>query len=331
MRLILIALFPILTLSLFSERPTVGSILSHDPAFDALIAPGTPIEVITSGFTWAEGPVWDREHDRLLWSDVPTNTIYQWKKGGEGHTVFMKPSGFTGILDGNYEQGSNGLTFNHDGHLLLCEHGDRRVAVLTPDGGKMTLADHYDGMRFNSPNDLHVASDGSIYFTDPPYGLRKGANDPLRETPWFGVYRLSPDGTVTLLSKECERPNGVALSPDEKTLYVAQSHRPEPHIFAWDIKPDGSLGPRRTLYDASKEAEQYRGMPDGLKTDKDGNIWTTGPGGVLVISPEGKLLGHILTGHATANCNWGEDGSVLYMTADHYVLRIQTLTKGDGW
>ncbi len=323
---------PLLATSLaFAERPNIGSVVRHDEALDKLLDKDAKIEVLTSGFVWSEGPVWDKKNKRLLWSDVPANTIYEWSEDKEGHRVFMTPSGYTGVTAGYPEPGSNGLSFDAKGRLLTCEHGDRRVAALTPGGGKITLADRYDGKRFNSPNDLSVHSSGAIYFTDPPYGLPNREKDPNRETPWFGVYRIETDGAVTLLTKECDRPNGIALSADEKTLYVAQSHGPKPYIFAWDIKEDGSLGPQRVLYDCSELAKKYSGVPDGMKVDKDGNIWTTGPGGVLIISPQGKLLGQILTGQNTANCNWGDDGSTLYMTADFYICRIKTRTKGPGW
>lgn len=315
----------------FAERPTLGSVVHHDPSFAKLIDKEATIEVLASGFVWAEGPIWDKANNRLLWSDVPANTIYQWSEKKEGYSVFMSPSGYTGVTPGYPEPGSNGLTFDAKGRLISCEHGDRRVAALTPGGGKVTLADRYDGKRFNSPNDLAIHSSGAIYFTDPPYGLPQREKDPKRETPWFGVYRIETDGKVTLLTKECDRPNGIALSPDEKKLYVAQSHGPKPHIFSWDIKDDGTLGPQKVLFDCSDLAKKYPGAPDGMKVDKDGNIWTTGPGGVIVLSPEGKLLGHILTGQRTANCNWGDDGSTLYMTADFYICRIKTKTKGDGW
>ncbi|MDE0595906.1 MAG: SMP-30/gluconolactonase/LRE family protein [Roseibacillus sp.] len=314
-----------------AERPIIGSVVRHDPVLDKLLAKDAKIEMLTSGFVWSEGPVWDKENSRLLWSDVPANAIYQWSEKNEGHSVFMSPSGYTGITGGYPEPGSNGLAFDAMGRLVSCEHGDRRVAMLTPGGGKVTLASHYHGKRLNSPNDLAIHSSGAIYFTDPPYGLPKREKDSKRELDWFGVYRIETDGAVTLMSKECDRPNGIALSPDEKTLYVAQSHGPQPHIFAWDLKDDGSLGPRRTLFDCSVLSKKYPGAPDGMKVDKDGIIWTTGPGGVLIISPEGKLLGHILTGQHTANCNWGDDGSTLYMTADFYICRIKTLTKGAGW
>ncbi|MBJ06558.1 MAG: gluconolactonase [Verrucomicrobiaceae bacterium] len=316
---------------LWAERPTIGAIVRHDAAFERLVADDARIEVLASGFVWSEGPVWDKENSRLLWSDVPANTIYQWSEKKEAHSVFMTPSGYTGVTQGYPEPGSNGLSFDAKGRLVSCEHGDRRVAMLTPEGGKVTLADRYDGKRFNSPNDLAIHSSGAIYFTDPPYGLPRRERDHRRETDWFGVYRIETDGKVTLLSKECDRPNGIALSPDEKKLYVAQSYGPKPYIFSWDIKADGSLGPQQVLFDCSTLAKKYPGAPDGMKVDKDGIIWTTGPGGVLVISPEGKLLGHILTGQRTANCNWGDDGSTLYMTADFHVCRIKTLTKGAGW
>ena len=226
---------------LWAERPKIGSVIRHDPAFDKLVAKDAEIEVLASGFVWSEGPVWDRKNNRLLWSDVPANTIYQWTEDKEGHSVFMTPSGYTGVTAGYPEPGSNGLSFDAKGRLVSCEHGDRRVAMLTPEGGKVTLADTYDGKRFNSPNDLAIHSSGAIYFTDPPYGLPRRENDPRRETDWFGVYRIETNGEVTLLSKECDRPNGIALSPDEKKLYVAQSYGPKPYIFSWDIKADGTL------------------------------------------------------------------------------------------
>jgi len=314
-----------------AELPTLGSVVRHDPALDALLAPDARLEVIAAGFDWSEGPVWDKAGRRLLWSDVPANTIYQWSPEKEGHSVFLRPSGFTGLRNGSREPGSNGLAFDAGGRLLCCEHGDRRLSALTPGGGKITLADRYDGKRFNSPNDLCVHSGGAIFFTDPPYGLPKGPADPHRELPWCGVYRLDPDRTVTLLTKDLERPNGIALSPDERTLYVAQSHRPALCIFAFPLGSEGTLGERRTVFDCSELAARFPGSADGLKVDRDGNLWATGPGGVLVLTPDGKLLGHLLTGQRTANCAWGDDGATLYITADYYVCRVKTLTRGAGW
>jgi gluconolactonase len=260
---------------------------------------------------------------------VPRNHILRWKEG-QGISVFLQPSGFTGRLPYGREPGSNGLTLDRQGRLVACEHGDRRVSVLLPDGGKKTLADSHDGKRFNSPNDVVVKRDGSVYFTDPPYGLPKQADDPRREQPHFGVYRIAPDGAVTLLTAEMVRPNGLAFSPDEKILYVAQSEGSAAVVNAYPVNADGSLGKGRLFFDATPMAKSgMKGLPDGLKIDRDGNVWTTGPGGVLIIAPDGKLLGRIETGEATANCTFGgPDGSELYITADMYLCRVRTTTRG---
>lgn len=200
-------------------------------------------------------------------------------------------------------------------------------------GGKRTLSDSYQGKRLNSPNDvvLHPISQ-KVYFTDPPYGLEKNADDPSRELPFFGVFRITKEGITELLTDKLTRPNGIAFSPDGKTMYVAVSDSKKAHLMAYSVLPNGKLGDGRVLFDATPMVRQgLPGLPDGLKTDRDGNIWTTGPGGVLIISPIGKLLGRIETGRPTANCAWGEDGSVLYITAQNYLCRIKTLTKGAGW
>lgn len=311
--------------------PTTGSIERLDPALAELIPAEAQIEVIASGFTWSEGPVWDKANDRLLFSDVPNNVVHQWsEKDGVG--VFLKPSGYTGPADYGKEPGSNGLAFDNEGRLLFCEHGDRRISVLTKEGGgKMTVADRFDGKRFNSPNDLCIHPKGWIYLTDPPYGLPKGPDDPLREIDQFGVYRIDPDGKVHSMIGDLKRPNGVTLSPDSKTLYVAQSQGGEAWLMSYPLDEKGDVGEGILLFDATPLSKKDKGMPDGLKTDQRGNIWCTGPGGVLVISPDGKLLGRILTGHLTANCAWGDDGSTLYMTADHYIMRLRTTAKGTGF
>ncbi len=306
-------------------RPTLGSIERRDPALDELLSSDARIEVLASGLDWSEGPVWDPAGKRLLFSDIPRNTIHQWSEEG-GLAVFMKPSGFTGVGDYGREPGSNGLAFDADGRLLCCEHGDRRVSLLSRDGGKLTLADRFEGKRFNSPNDLAVHPDGSIYFTDPPFGLPQGWRDPRRELDWCGVYRIAPDGTVTLEDRSLARPNGIALSHDGKLAFVAQSDGREPIIRKYEVKPGGGLVEGERFFDAS--GLEGPGATDGLKLDRAGNVWATGPGGVLIISPEGKLLGRILTGQRTANCAWGDDGSVLYLTADAYLCRVQTRVKG---
>lgn len=303
-------------------------IVAADPAFTKLISPDAKIEILASGFSWSEGPVWDAANDQLLFSDVPNNIVHSWSEAA-GLQTYLYPSGYTGLPKGDREPGSNGLAFDHSGRLLFCEHGDRRLSVLTEYGGKQTLADNFEGQRFNSPNDLTLHSTGSIFFTDPPYGLPKQGEGPEREIPENGVYRLDPDGKVSRIISDLIRPNGITLSPDEKTLYVAQSHGPAPHIISYQLDEKLAVGAATILFDASTLKPQLPGLPDGLKVDKDGNIWSSGPGGVFVLTPEGKLLGRILTGRRTANLTWGgKDFSTLYLTAHRDLLLVQTLTQG---
>lgn len=306
---------------------TLGKIERLDPRLDQLIAPDAQIEVLADGFDWSEGPAWNRPEGFLVFSDVPRNTVYQWKPG-QGISVFLKPSGYTGPkTDYSREPGSNGLAYDAQNRLILCQHGDRRLARLEKDKTFTTLADRYQGKRFNSPNDLAIKSDGAIYFTDPYYGLPKGAADPTRELDFCGVFRLAPDGEVTLLTKEFTRPNGIAFSPDEKTLYVAQSDPAAALWRAFDVQPDGTLANSRVFFDATDRVGKHKGMPDGLKVDKAGNLFATGPGGVLVFAPDGTHLGTIQTGQATANCALGDDGRALYITADMLLLRVPLLAR----
>ncbi len=309
---------------------TVGQIIRHDARFDKLIASDAKLEVLASGFEWSEGPLWFKDGGYLLFSDIPRNSVMRWKES-EGVRLFMKPAGYTGVADYGREPGSNGLTLDATGRLVLCEHGDRRISRLEPMGGKRTLVDNYQGKRLNSPNDLVYKSNGDLYFTDPPYGLPKGADDPHRELDFCGVYRLSRDGQLTLLTKEMTRPNGIAFSPDEKTLYVAQSDPQRAVWMAFPVKPDGTIGAGRVFHDATPLVGKMPGLPDGMKIDRDGNVFATGPGGVHIFAPDGTPLGRIDTGQSTANCAWGDDGSVLYITADNYLCRIKTRTKGNGW
>ena len=288
---------------------------------------GAKIEVLATGFAWAEGPVWVKDGGYLLFSDIPRNSVMKWTPQ-DGATLFLKPSGFTGVVDYGHEPGSNGLTIDSQGRLISCEHGDRRVSRLETSGGKRTLADNYQGKRLNSPNDVIVKSNGDIYFTDPPYGLPKNWEDPRRELDFCGVYRLAADGKLTLLTRELTRPNGLAFSPDEKTLYVANSDPQRAIWMAYPVKDDGTLGPGRVFADVTAMVGQHKGLPDGMKVDREGNLFAGGPGGIHVYAPDGKLLGRIDTGEATANCNWGDDGSTLYITADMYLCRLKTTTKG---
>ncbi|MBI1840359.1 MAG: SMP-30/gluconolactonase/LRE family protein [Verrucomicrobia bacterium] len=311
------------------DYPSMGSIQRLDPRLDAILAKDAHIEKLADGFDWSEGPVWIKDGRYLLFSDVPQNLVYSWSEGKPA-TVFMKHSGYTGSKPRGGEPGSNGLTTDAQGRLVLCEHGDRRVSRLEVNGKKTTLAQYYRFYRFNSPNDLVYHSNGDLYFTDPPYGLVDRKAD--SELPYSGVYRLKPGGEVALLTEDLPFPNGIAFSPDEKILYVAVSDPDKPIIAAFDVKKDGTVENQRTFFDASALLKQgLKGLPDGLKVDRKGNVFATAPGGVLILAPDGAHLGTIATGEATANCNWGNDGSVLYITADMYLCRVRTLTKGKGW
>lgn len=311
-------------------EPFQGRIERFDPAVDKLVAVDAAIEKLAEGIRWAEGPVWLDE--ALVFSDPPANTAYRWKPGSDALEVFLKPSGLLTPMPGFREPGSNGLTRDHEGRLLLCQHGERRIARY--ENGKFTsIADRYDGKRFNSPNDLAVRQNGDIYFTDPPYGLEGVAKSPLRELPFAGVYRVARDGMVTLLTKELTFPNGIAFSPDEKRLYLNVSDGAATRIVAYDVQPDGTIANPRTFFDlkSAPQLQGARGVFDGLKIDRAGNLWSSGPGGILIISVDAKLLGRLYTGIPTANCAWGGNGSTLYITANHFLLRVQTLTKGAGW
>ena len=312
------------TLSAFAAEPIPefkGSIERLDPALDTLIAPDAKIEVLASGFNWSEGPVW--RDGGLVFSDVPENTVFGWKEGDTAAKVVLKPSG---SLSGD-GQGSNGLQVDAQGNLILCQHGERRIARLEKDGTFTSLADKFEGKRFNSPNDLVIAKSGTIFFTDPPYGLKKGETPDLQQ---HGVYSVTPAGKVSLLIADIRFPNGIALSPDQKTLYIAVSDPKDTRIMAYDLQDDGTAKNGRVFFNAQPlKSPTRKGGCDGLKVDTNGNIWTTGPGGVLIISKDGKHLGSILTGQATANCAFGgTDRGTIYITADMFLLRVKTLAKG---
>jgi len=308
--------------------PTLGSIERLDPALDSLLPAGAQIEKLAGGFEWAEGPVWNRRSKTLLFSDVPRNVVFEWKEA-VGTRDFLYRSGFTGTLTRSGEPGSNGLTFDSEVRRVLCMHGDRMVARLEEHGKITVLAADYLNRRLNSPNDLVLNAKGDLYFTDPPYGLAKQNEDPNKELLFNGVYLLRRTGELVLLTRDLTFPNGVALSPDEKTLYVAVSDPARPAIMAYPLRPDGTCEAGHVFFDAAPlMAAGGKGLPDGLKVDLQGNLFATGPGGVLVLSPAAKHLGTIRTGEATANCAWGDDGSMLYITADMYLCRVKTTTKG---
>lgn len=308
--------------------PTVGKLERVDARFDQIVPPDAVLEKLAEGFAWTEGPVWLPRDRCVLFSDIPRNAIMRWKEG-EGVRLYLKPAGYTGPTPRGGEAGTNGLLLDPQGRLVMCQHGDRRIVRVEPDGRWTVLADRYQGKRFNSPNDAVFKSNGDLYFTDPPYGLPKGADDPARELPFCGVYRVTPDGTVTLLTDKMSRPNGIAFSPDEKTLYVAQSDPEKAVWMAFEVQPDGTLGHGRVFFDATPWVKQrLPGLPDGMKVDRAGNLFATGPGGVNVFAPDGTFLGRINTGVPTANCRFGDDGSTLYVTANQWLCRIRTRTKG---
>lgn len=318
-----------------AETPkTIGEIERFDPAFDKLVPKDAKIEVLADGFEWTEGPVWVPQGGYLLFSDIPRNHIVKWKPG-QRTSIFLERLGYTGKEPfTGPEPGTNGLLLDSEGRLVACCHGDRVIKRVEKDGSIRVLAARYDGKRLNSPNDLVYHTNGSLYFTDPPYGLPQREKDPARELDWFGVYRLDPPregqqrGRLTLLTKEMTRPNGIALSPDEKTLYVAQSDPAAAIWKAFPVKEDGTLGQSRLLYDATQAVGKRPGLPDGMAVDKEGNLWATGPGGVYVFNPQGKLIGNLWTNERTANCAFGDEGSTLYMTVDMYLCRVKTNAQG---
>lgn len=297
-----------------------------DPDLKEVVDPSAKVEIIADGFEWSEGPLWINELG-LLFSDIPPNKIYLWKEE-EGVKLYLFPSGYTGETPREGEVGANGLLVDYNGQLVLCQHGDRRLARMIspmndPKPEFETIVDHYNGMRFNSPNDACFNSKGELYFTDPPYGLEKMMSDPSKELDFQGVYKFTSTGQLKLLTDEMTRPNGIAFSPDEKILYVANS---DPEFAVWmafTLNDDGMIESKRVFHDATFLVEKEAGLPDGLKIDSNGNIFATGPGGVWIFNEQGKVLGKIRTGQATSNCAFGNDGKMLYITADMYIMRVR--------
>ncbi len=299
------------------------------PGLDQFIAADAAIEVLDSGYTWTEGPVWSETLGGLLYCDIPSNRVYPWKEGS-GSRVYLDSSGYTGSEPRGGELGSNGLWIDPEDRLVLCQHGNRALAVMDspltePEAAFTYLASEYEGKRLNSPNDLVRDNTGAFYFTDPPYGLEGNVDDPAKEIDFQGVYKVSAAGELSLITLEMTRPNGIGLSPDESKLYVANSDPTNPVWRVFTINEDG-INADGIFLDASDRAgRENPGMPDGLKVHSTGTIFATGPGGVWVISPDAELLGIIRTGVPTANCAFNADESMLYMTADDYLMRIALL------
>lgn len=308
-----------------SKFETTGSVERLDSAINELIPVGAKIEILASGFEWSEGPLWLESQNALIFTDVPMNKVWKWTEQ-DSLSLYLEPSGYQGDEEGKGEPGANGLALDKNGNLILCQHGNRQIARMKstldkPMPDYESIVSAFEGKKFNSPNDLVVHSKGDIYFTDPPYGLDEWDT---KELNFQGVYRIDLSGKLTLQVDSLSRPNGIGLSPDEKILYVAQSDPEKARYYAFDLDENGNVISGKVLLDVtSSVGGDRKGLPDGLKVDKKGNLFATGPGGVLVISPAGKLLGTILTGEGTANCAFNSDQSFLYMTADMYLMRIR--------
>lgn len=311
---------------------TTGSIDALAPEIRNILAADAKIEMLADSFTWSEGPLWLPAQEMLIFSDVPENKIYSWNET-DGLGIYLKPSGYTGATPRGGEPGSNGLLLSPEGQLVLCQHGDRRMAVMEaelhdPAPNFRTLIRTYQDKLFNSPNDAAFDQAGNLYFTDPPYGLEQRMADPKKEIDFQGVYRLDPMGDVILLTDELSRPNGIALSPDEKTLYVANSDPERAIWMAYPINEDGTLGTGKVFYDATSLVGKEPGLPDGMKVAPNGTVFATGPGGVWVFSPAGTPIGLIRTGQPTANCAFDDTHKYLYMTANMFLMRVPLIASG---
>lgn len=306
---------------------TIGMIERYDCAINQILAPDAIAEVIAEGFKWSEGPLWVEKEKMLLFSDVPQNTIYKWTPD-KGKEIYLKPSGYTGTVERGGEIGSNGLLLDKEGRLVLCQHGDRRMARMqaplnNPQPDFITLAGEHKGKRLNSPNDACYNSQGEMFFTDPPYGLPKqNESDPTKETPWNGVYKVKKNGEVVLLIDSLTRPNGIAFFPGEKKLLVANSDPLKPNWYVYDVKGD-KLENGTIFYSVAGYDRKLTGLPDGFKIDKKGNVYASGPGGIYFFNSKGKLLGMLKVPYATSNVALSADEKTIYITNHQQVLRLK--------
>ncbi len=320
--------FPALLCIFYScHRPvTIGNVERIDPSLDSIIAPGSKAEIIAEGFKWTEGPLWIADKNMLLFSDVFANKVFKWSQE-KGTETYVSPSGYTGEKAREAELGSNGLLLNKEGKLVLCQHGNRQVALMDADLGNpkpiyKTIAASYENKKLNSPNDATYNSAGELFFTDPPYGLEKNMADPLKEISFQGVYKVTAPGQLTLLCDSITRPNGIAFFPGDSSLLIANSDSTKPYWYYFDIK-NGSFANGKVFYDATTALSQGKGLPDGLKIDKQGNVFASGPGGIFIFNRQGKLLGKISLPIAASNCAFSPDQKTLFITATNYVLKLK--------
>lgn len=306
---------------------TIGNIEKLDNSLDSIITPGALVEVIADGLDWSEGPLWIEKEQMLLFSDVPRDTIFKWTEA-KGKEVYLTPSGYTDTAKRGGEMGSNGLTLDREGNLLLAQHGNRQIAKMDapvnhPKPIYTSVAAQYKGKKFNSPNDVVVNSMGEIFFTDPPYGLEKNMDDPKKELPFQGVYKIKKSGELVLLTDSLTRPNGLVIMPGEKTLLIANSDPQKPNWYAFDLGSGDSLRNGRIFYSCKENNQPLKGVPDGMKADSRGNIFASGSGGIWIFNRYGKLAGKIKLNDAVSNCALSADEKTLFITNDMYVLRVK--------
>lgn len=322
----------LLTESFSQSTKPDAALIMNNPKLLEIIPNIIQVEIIGEGFEWTEGPLWLPSENKLIFSDIPRNSIFEWTEK-DGIKLYLKPAGYTGEENRGGEPGSNGLLLNGKNELILCQHGDRRIAKMVseiahPKAEYKTLSGSYQGKKLNSPNDAVFHPGGELYFTDPPYGLELNADDPKKELDFQGVYKIDKTGKTILLTDELSRPNGIAFSPDYKKLYVANSDPGKAIWMVYDIDENGLLNNGKIFFDVTAQTKTLKGLPDGMKVHRNGWIFATGPGGVLIFTPEGEHLGTIFTGVATANCAFNDDYSALFITADDYLLRVKLKPAG---
>ncbi len=308
-----------------SSYQIVGTMERYDSSINTIISENTKAEIIAEGFGWSEGALWVESHNMLLFSDVPQDTVYKWTEKN-GLEIYLAPAGHNADIIPAGEKGSNGLLLDDNGNLVLCQHGGRQMAKMDapldkPEAKYITLAAQYNGKKFASPNDAAYNSAGELFFTDPPYGLINTGLDSLLEIPFNGVYKLKKNGEVVLLVDSLTRPNGIAFFPDGRLL-VANSDPAKPNWYVYDVKGD-SLYNGKIFYGMAGYDKKLRGLPDGFKIDSKGNVFATGPGGVLIFNKEGTLLGRLSLPEPTSNCSLSADEKTLYVTNNMYVLRFK--------